>query len=135
MNIVFDSNISRVLTSIQRKKNKVIGKSKSFQRRNGKEALLRYDKVVQVLNQDMEDQWKGAQYRSGIVIDLNVSKAVRNAMSNEGRNPKGIANGKKRYKYHQLRFYTVLGHTGCIYRYCFMKGKSKRERDEAEREI
>ena len=56
-------------------------------------------------------------------------------MSNEGRNPKGIANGKKRYKYHHPQFCRVLGYASCTHRDLLQEWENeKMERDEAEKE-
>ena len=133
-NIHFDDHLSNVLTKMQQKKSRQQVRSKSIEKKKRRSAL-RYRKVAEAHMQDMEDQRTNSQYCSGVAVDPEVAKVVKEVMSAQSRNPVGIADNLKRCKYYHHRFCTVLGHTSASHKNCFMKGKSKKQRDEAEMEI
>ena len=132
--IIFDSQISSVLMEMQNKKEKQQVRAKTVEKKKMR-TKLRYKKYEAAHIQDMDDQKRGNQYRSGVAVNPDIQKEVRIALSNEGRNPANTPDDKKRCRYHHPRFCTKLGHSSCSHRDCFMKGKTKQERDEAEKEI
>ena len=107
-NIFFDDHLSKVLTKMQQKKSRQQVRSKTIEKKKRRSAL-RYRKVAEAHIQDMEDQRTNSQYSSGVAVDPDVAKAVKQAMSSQTRNPEGIADHLKRCKYHHHRFCTVLG--------------------------
>ena len=66
---------------------------------------------------------------------VNDAKKVKQKMKDAERNPPGTPSSQYRCKFHYSLFCQNLGHKFATHKSCFMVNKTKKEREEAKKEI
>ena len=82
----------------------------------------------------MEAQKNGIYYETGIAMKQATKKAKVD-VANKVRNPQGTPKDRLKCKFRHEMFCAKLGHSSCRSKECFRNGKSKTERETAERFI
>ena len=129
----FHQSMSRALTKMDKDKNK---KRERAATREGKRkrTQTKSNKLNETHRQDMKDHQAGMSYASGIHFAKATKHAKRQLNASE-RNPKGTPKHMMKCKYHHTLFCQTLGHVSSNNSSCAMFGKTKEERDRAEKEI
>jgi hypothetical protein len=97
-------------------------------------SAARTSKMKKMHQQDMTDQADGVGYATGIALK-KATLQVKNKVKSIARNPKGTLPSLLKCKFHHERYCQKLGHTRSNHKDCFMLGKTREERDAAEKEI
>ena len=133
LHISFDQNIRKFLRSldIQREKQRIrantkIGKSKRSKNRT--------EKLSSVMKTHLRDQKDGIQYETGIAMK-QATKIAKNISNTSTRNPPGTKKEFLKCRFFHPRYCTVLGHSSCRAKECYMHSRSKIDRDAAAKAI
>ena len=131
--LYFDDAFAANLRTLDRNKNRkrVLAASKEGKRKRLK---VKHTKLTDTHKQDMEDRKRDLIYQSGVAM-RDAQKVVKRSLAENERNPPGTPTNKLRCKFFHVNYCRELGHKSARHKCCFMFGKTKQERDLAEKEI
>jgi hypothetical protein len=132
-NMTLDDSLRAFLRNLQKRKD---AKNKLARSKAGKSrrSNQRRNKLKDEHRKDMEAQKTGMLYETGIAMK-QAQRGARHLTSAQSRNPKGTPKDKLRCRYWHRDYCQVYGHSVASSNDCFMKTKSKEEREAAATRI